>query len=265
MMYPESGLKDLFKKINVTRMKIYKNSIRLIKIFLKKFIHFDSNLTKDIFFIIRKLNLQKPIFVDVGAYKGFWINRYLRKFPNSYAYLLEPHKPSYQELKRKFNKYKNIKVSRIALSNKNGIKEVNVNNKSYTNSLLQLDPEVLKHWKDENLEHLYREKVTTLKLDDFFLKNKIKKINILKLDVQGHESKVLEGSKALLKDGLIDILVLEVIIAPTYKNQSKVSKIFEVLDEFEYGLYGVYDIQKSKKREKIQQFDAIFYKKSLPL
>ena len=75
----------------------------------------------------------------------------------------------------------------------------------------------------------------------------------------------MEGSKKLLKKGFIDVLVLEMIVAPTYKNQSKISDIFQILENNDYKLYGIYDIEKKPKREKIQQFDVIFYNSELNL
>ena len=91
------------------------------------------------------------------------------------------------------------------------------------------------------------------------------RINVLKLDVQGYESRVLKGAEILLNDCLIDILVLEVIVAPTYKDQSKISEIFKIFDKYNYKLYGIYDIEKNSKREKIQQFDVIFVNPKLTL
>ncbi len=236
-----------------------------IKIFLKKFIYFDSELTKDLFFIIEKLNFKELRIVDVGAYKGLWINRYLKKYPNVIAYLIEPYEESFVNLQKKFRGLSNIKIFKIGLSNINAFKEVNVNSKSYTNSLLELDPEAKKSWSKNKFEHLYKKKVETVTLENFVDKNKIERINILKLDVQGYESRVIKGGEMLLKNYLIDILVLEVIVAPTYKDQSKISEIFTILDKYNYKLYGIYDIEKNSKREKIQQFDVIFYSPEIKL
>ena len=83
--------------------------------------------------------------------------------------------------------------------------------------------------------------------------------------MQGYESRVLKGAEMLLKEFLIDILVLEVIVAPTYKEQSKIHEIFEIFEKNNYKLYGIYDIEKNSKREKIQQFDVIFYNPDLNL
>ena len=122
-----------------------------------------------------------------------------------------------------------------------------------------------KSWKKNKFEHLHQEKVETITLQNFVNENKIERINILKLDVQGYESRVLKGGEMLLKNRLIDILVLEVIVAPTYKDQSKISEIFKIFDMHNYKLYGIYDIEKNSKREKIQQFDVIFYNPDLNL
>ena len=244
---------------------ILKKFILSIKVFLKKYFYYDSELTKDIFFILRKLNLEKPIFIDVGAYKGLWISKYLKKIPKIKAYMLEPHKPSFIQLKKKFGTFKNVSIFRYGLSDITGIKDVNVNIQTYTNSFLDLDPEASKSWKSTKFEHLYKESVQIYSLEDFAKNNNIEKINVLKLDVQGLEFKVLEGSKKLLKKGLIDVLVLEMIVAPTYKNQSKISDIFQLLENNDYKLYGIYDIEKKPRREKIQQFDVIFYNSELKL
>ena len=92
-----------------------------IKSLIKTTFYKDSHLTKDIQYILNKLNLKKPIFCDVGAYKGIWISKYLKKFPNLIAYLIEPHEKSYLYLKKKFKNYENICLFKMGLSNSNEI------------------------------------------------------------------------------------------------------------------------------------------------
>ena len=258
---------DLFnvKRFLNNIMKTLRKTFLLIKIFLKKFIYFDSDLTKDLFYILNKLNFNQLIIMDVGAYKGLWTSIYLKKYPKIIAYLIEPHQESFINLKKKFSGQSNVNLFKVGFSNVNGSKEVNVNSKAYTNSLLELHPEAPTSWKKNKFEHLYQEIVETITLKDFVYKNNIKRINVLKLDIQGYESRVLKGAEKLLNDRLIDIVVLEVIVAPTYKDQSKISEIFKIFDENDYKLYGIYDIEKNSKRDKIQQFDVIFYNPDLTL
>ena len=246
-------------------MNSFNNFFIKIKTLIKQIFYTDSELTKDIEYILKKLNFKEPIFCDVGAYKGIWISKYLKKFPNLIAYLIEPHEKSYLYLEEKFENYENISLFKIGLSNSNEIRKVNINTKSYTNSFLEFDKDVSKSWKYEQFENLYKEEVKMQKLTDFVQENNIPRINVLKLDVQGYESRVLNGASNLLKEDLIDLILLEVIIIPTYKNQSKVSEIFNIFDSYDYSLYGIYDIEKKPKRSRLQQFDALFFKSSLNL
>ena len=246
-------------------MNSFNNFFLKIKAFIKEIVYYDSQLTKDIEYILKKLNFKNPIFCDVGAYKGLWICKYLKKFPNLVAYLIEPHEKSYLYLKEKFKNYENISLFKMGLSNSNEIEKVNINAKSYTNSFLEFDDNVSKSWKHEQFENLHKEEVKMKKLTDFVKENNIPRINVLKLDVQGYESRVLNGAENLLRDNLVDLILLEVIIIPTYKDQSSVSEIFNIFESYDYSLYGIYDIEKKPKRSRLQQFDALFFKSSLNL
>ena len=261
MISQETGSKVHFK----LTMKLFIDLSIKIKSLIKQVFFTDSELTKDIVYILKKLNFNKPIFCDVGAYQGEWISKYLRNFPNLIAYLIEPHEKSYLYLKKKFKNYENIRPFKLGLSNSNEIQKVNINSKSYTNSFLEFHKDVSKSWKYEQFENLYKEESKMQKLSDFVRENNISKINVLKLDVQGYESRVLNGAADLLEKNLIDLILLEVIIIPTYKNQSKVSEIFDIFENYKYSLYGVYDIEKNPKRSRLQQFDALFFKSSLNL
>ena len=151
-------------------MKVLFKYLLLVKIFLKKFFYIDSALTKDIFFILDKVNFDNFTIVDVGAYKGLWISRYLRKFSKVFAYLIEPHEESFVNLQKKFRSISNVKLFKVGNSNINGLKQVNVNSKAYTNSLLELDPQAPISWKKNKFEHLYQEKVEIITLYDFVKK-----------------------------------------------------------------------------------------------
>ena len=239
--------------------------ISKIKSLIKDNLFPESELTKDILFLLKRLNLKNPIIFDVGAYQGFWIKKYIKYYPNAIAYLFEPCLKSHEILICKFERAKNINIYKLALSNKSGSQIVNLNAKSYTNSLLPLDKKASDSWQNDKLQNISNEEVQVTTLDDFALKNKIKKINILKLDVQGYESRVLQGGLELLKKNFIDLVLLEIIVAPTYSNQSKVNDIFDIFESNNYKLYGIYDIEKKPKRGKIQQFDALFYNGILDL
>ncbi len=230
------------------------------KKFIKDYFFPNSKLTKDLLYLLKKNKINEPIIFDIGAYHGNWISNYLKKFPNAFAYLFEPYESSYNILNKRFKKKKRVNIFKNALSSAEGYLDVNINTKAYTNSLLDLDPLASQSWGNEELKHHKKMQVEVITLDNFFSKisNFHKRINLIKLDVQGLESKVLQGGSKLLSKQLVDIFLVEMIVAPTYNSQSKLSDLFKIFEENKYYLYGIYDIEKSSKFGKIQQFDAIF-------
>ena len=63
-----------------------------------------------------------------------------------------------------------------------------------------------------------REKVSTISLNDYCIKNKIKKIDILKIDTQAFEDRVIMGSLDLIKNNFINFLEIEIIKKEAYEN-----------------------------------------------
>lgn len=53
------------------------------------------------------------------------------------------------------------------------------------------------------------EKIKLQSIDNFCKKNKISKIDLLKIDTEGHELKVLEGASSMLKKGSISYIQFE--------------------------------------------------------
>ena len=53
--------------------------------------------------------------------------------------------------------------------------------------------------------------IKVMTLDNYCIVNKINKIDILKIDTQGYESKVLDGAKQSLKKNMISALEIEII------------------------------------------------------
>ena len=248
-------------------MIFIKKLLRNAKKFVKYYFLPNSKLTKDLLYLLKKSKIKEPVIFDVGAYHGNWIGNYLKYFPNAFAYLFEPYESSYNILKKRFKKKIRVNIFKNALSSIEGYTEVNINTKTYTNSLLDLDPLASQSWANDELKHHKKMQVEVLTLDKFFTKisNEHKRINLIKLDVQGLESKVLNGGSNLLSEKLIDIILLEMIVAPTYNSQSKLSDLFRIFEENKYSLYGIYDIEKASEFGKVQQFDAIFINDNFPL
>ena len=76
--------------------------------------------------------------------------------------------------------------------------------------------------------------VETNTIDNFCKINDIKHIDILKIDTEGYEEKVISGAKRMLKNQKIDIIQIELTHSDIYKNQNSnfVKNSFYGLEKF---------------------------------
>jgi FkbM family methyltransferase len=84
-------------------------------------------------------------------------------------------------------------------------------------------------------EEAQQEYVPVLKLDDLAELYEIRHVDLLKIDVQGYESRVLRGAVEVLKD--TDRVMVEIIEAPHYRGQSDPEEIRGLLRSAGFQFY----------------------------
>ena len=149
--------------------------------------------------LINKLNSKKPIIFDVGCFIGNF-SRNLKKrlnLKNKNFYLFDAN-PNLQIKDFKYNnlvfsdkiQIRNFYLNEFFPSSGSSLKVDTKNDIkwNYTRKLITLSP-------NKGFKIL---KVKTNTIDNFCKKNKIIKIDILKIDVEGSELEVLKGSKKIL-------------------------------------------------------------------
>jgi FkbM family methyltransferase len=128
------------------------------------------------------------VFFDVGANVGLVTSRILEQKPGVTCYLFEPIKEYYDYCLQKFRGKSNVKVESWALSNMNGY------------SLMQQDDTNLGYNLVYQVHADKRENsYPTITLSDYIAKNTPPKIDFIKIDVEGHDLRVLEGLEPYLQ------------------------------------------------------------------
>ena len=176
--------------------------------------------------IIKHLRTKKPVIFDVGCYIGNFSKNLEKKLnlkKNSF-YLFDAN-PNL--------KVKNFKYYNEVFSNKIQMKNFYLN-EYFPSSGSSLETDVKNDLKWNftrrimtlSLKKKFKSfKVKTNTLDNFCKEKKIKKIDILKIDVEGSELKVLEGGKKILdKTNIVQIEILQ-----NKKNFDKIKKKVTVL------------------------------------
>lgn len=228
-------LKILYKDLNKERVFYSNEKIKL------KLTPQEASLLGLIFFgsinpqetkLIKDKLKSGDIFIDVGAYIDGWHSLVAAKRVGNQGkvYTFEPHPIYYQRLSQnvKLNKFKNIKLEQVAVSNKIGLKTFYV---------------------AENLSSFYRKhivgynnkqkpiKVKTTTLDHYIQTNKIDKINLVKVDVECAEMEVLKGARKLLSRKNAPDLLIEVVDTYLKIAGSSEKEVLQFLRSFGYKAY----------------------------
>lgn len=130
---------------------------------------------------------KKPnIFIDIGANNGDYTKELIRKYPDLECHLFEPSETNFIKLSKNF-KQKNILINQKALSKSKKIAYL------YSNSPGSALGSLSKRNLEEmNISFNYKEKVEVIRFDEYWRDlNSI--IDMVKIDVEGHELDVLNG------------------------------------------------------------------------
>tara|TARA_B100001250_G_scaffold5019_1_gene4235 strand:- start:474 stop:1184 length:711 start_codon:yes stop_codon:yes gene_type:complete len=194
---------------------------------------------------LKKIHHFNPkIIFDVGAYKGEWTKMCLKIYPQSKFFLFEPQNHLKKELNSLQNK--NIIYENILIADQDN-REVNFYEFNTSSSVLKFG---------KNIPSV---KKTTKSLDTYIKENKIKAIDILKIDVQGYELNVLMGAISSLK--IIEVLIIEVSFLEIYEKSPLAIRIIEFLDKNNFQIFDVVDFKYRPLDNNLFQVDMFFINK----
>ena len=219
---------------------------KIVNLFLSHFGYKFSkiNQREDIIKLTRHIVKKKnPTIFDIGTHEGETLDKFREIFPNAYFHCFEPIEISFNKLYKNYA-CKNIRLNNLALGRKKQKKLFYQYKKIDTSSFylvnkknkwLDIASKIANIEKSKFLERKY--KVPIIKLDDYVRENKIKFIDILKIDTQGYELEILKGSLNAIKNKKINCIILEIILSDTYNKNFSFYEIEKILVRKNYRLY----------------------------
>ena len=170
------------------------------------------------------LDQKKLTFVDIGASIQI-IPRWKRIHKDNLNYILfEPNKNEIKKLKLNKKYYSKYKIYESALSNKKQNINLNITKGIYQTSVLKPNMKFLNQFRNADRYQITNKiKIKANKLDSF----KIKDVDFIKIDTQGYNYEILEGSIKTLKDTLG--VETEVEFTNLYTNQKLFGEINKIL------------------------------------
>tara|TARA_Y100000768_G_scaffold347557_1_gene295907 strand:- start:1454 stop:2140 length:687 start_codon:yes stop_codon:yes gene_type:complete len=173
---------------------------------------------KRIFMYLDKLDIDK--IIDIGSHRGEFLEKMLEIEKIDSFYAFEPQKDIFDYLYKKFSTNKKINLFNYAMDREISQKKLKINELSMTSSLAEINEKSLylklKNFLTSSKSNFIGEyMVETNTIDNVFKDVNLKK-TLLKIDVEGFEMNVIQGSQTKLKE--IPFLLLENQFGNHYKN-----------------------------------------------
>jgi FkbM family methyltransferase len=154
-------------------------------------------------FLREELKVELPecprVIIDGGANIGMATLYLKNRYPEATIFSVEPDKSNFAILKKNTEKYKDIFCYNNGIWNKKirlTIENKNAGNESFI-------------VKEANIDELNDDIIDAITIDDLVISNNIRKIDLLKLDIEGSECKVFydnyKGWLALTENMIVEI------------------------------------------------------------
>lgn len=197
--------------------------------------------------------------IDGGAYHGVVSKKLSSIFPKGVVYSFEPQLDIFKILQKNVKDFPNIKPINKALSSSPGKRKLFINIKRDTSSLSPIS----NSGKDfiPHVQPLNTQMVDVITLDDWAQKSDVLNIDVIKLDLQGHELEALKGCTNLINSS-VKVIYTEVEFVKLYEDNCLFFEIETFLRKHNYNLFQFYHL-KSSKDGRLLWGDALFIKKDL--
>jgi len=195
---------------------------------------------------------EKFIIFDIGTNHGQFVDLYLKimKDLSIHDYEIHCFEPNISlAAKLKELKNQNIFVNNLAIINKVGEKRFFINEEDQKSSFYKFAS-----YKSKGKETF----VKTTTIDEYCRIKNINKIAIIKIDTEGTEPEVLEGSKKMIINNKVDCIYSELAIGKLYKDKELSILSLEKYLHDKFQLVGI-SLNRDYYKDKDNKFISIFH------
>ena len=196
--------------------------------------------------VLKTRGFNPKYIIDVGCGYGQWTKKLFKFYPSSNYLLFDADKNNKNKLDnlKKNNNKLDYKICLLSNDNKN----YKFYNMGYGSSIFE----------EQTSHNRIVEEISSTTLDQELpdeLKNHSN--NLIKLDVQGSEIKILEG--LLDKINYFEVIILEVSIHNYNKDSPLFDKVMNFMYNKNYRLYDLFDLKRlGNNKSFLVQFDCVF-------
>lgn len=189
--------------------------------------------------------------VDIGAYEGHWSKSVRRIFPDTEILMVEPLPDKREKLKTLAADI-SASVKHELLSEKSG-QVVDF----YLGSCGSSIHEPLRFRIGETIQ------LTSSTLDDLLREGTLRGPDLLKIDVQGAEDRVLRGGETAISQ--VEVLIIELSIVNSYSRGLLFQDMVKFLADRDLFLYDIAGLLRANRTRSVNEVDGVFVRRSSPL
>jgi len=192
---------------------------------------------------LKRAGIEPEVIMDIGANIGQSAYEFYFTWPSVKVYCFEPVKTTFGELSSNTDSLENVSCHRVAIGNQEGEATIHVHDQSGMSSL-----------SVEEGSRTERVPVTTL--DRIADQMGIDQIDLLKVDVEGHEMNVLKGANKMLSQGNINSVLVEVGFSGS--RHTPLSDVKDALVPQGFVLAGFHDQWSNPDNNELVHANALF-------
>ena len=192
-------------------------------------------------------SFRPKLIFDVGANIGQSATYFLSQFPEAQIQCFEPVGTTFEALSRSLSSEPRVSLNRLALDRREHEARFLAVGQSAGNRILH----------DEE-QAPQAERVQAMRGDHFCEMKSIQNIDILKIDTEGNDLRVLVGFAAALQDKRIGYIQVECTTSPDNHFHVQLENFMSFLNPFGYRLFGLFEFTRQIYRTR-QRLNGVWF------
>jgi FkbM family methyltransferase len=188
--------------------------------------------------LLKELLNPDQVFFDIGANIGVITLIAANLLTDGCVHAFEPSEHHLEKLHRNIevNDFQNVRVNPFGLSDENAVHELYLPNEK-EDRIRNTGRATVNEIQDEN-EEFQKEEIETRRLDSYVQDNNIKRIDFIKIDVEGEELSVLKGGTDTIREYQPKI-TMELNRNHLDRAGASPQEVLDYWDEQEYSVYRI--------------------------
>lgn len=200
---------------------------------------------------LKQMGMGNPsVIFDVGAHLGQTSLHFLKSFPGTSIHCFEPVDENFKQLKLNTKGKREIKINNVALGDSQKPVMMKTGKCDQTHQVSS----------NSQKTHIIGElpMIPMETIDSYVKSEGIGVIDILKIDVEGHELEVLEGAKHQIQKQNVKVILAECDFDPDDTQHTYFNDLCNYLRYRNFSFFGLYDVIHYGNNKGIGYCNALF-------